>query len=110
MKGMGGMRKTFHQQQILVGKNGHQDLQQMEENKHGCISNTTTIIRYEVTSNIIGSYIQYMQYHAPIAIHKKWKLKGQVYLKLGSKGLFTMIFTSLEDNDCVIAPGNSSRL
>jgi hypothetical protein len=34
-------------------------------------------------------------------IQTRWKPKGEVNLKWGSKGFFTTIFTSLEDKDRV---------
>jgi hypothetical protein len=80
--------------------------------KNGCLAKTTINLRNEVTSNKIGKYIQYMKDHAFIGnfmviwpsnmtltwwVKTRWKPKGQVDLKLGSKGFFTMIFTSIQD-------------
>jgi hypothetical protein len=63
-------------------------------------------------SPILGQNIQYMQDHALICkfmglwpsekvllwwIKTRWKPKGDVSLKLGSKGFFTTIFNQVED-------------
>jgi hypothetical protein len=64
---------------------------------------------YEVTSQSIGNYIHHMKDHALISkfmgiwpakkalprwVNSWWKVKGQVDLKLGSKGFFTVIFSN----------------
>ena len=41
--------------------------------------------------------------HIWIRIH--WKPKGEIYLHLGSKGFFTLVFTKLEDKDRVFNGG-----
>jgi hypothetical protein len=81
-----------------------------------CIPKTKDLPRYKIQSNNINNRIQYMKDHAIISkfisiwpnendlirwIKQWWKLKGQVDLRLDSKGFFTTIFHSLEDRDGV---------
>lgn len=40
-----------------------------------------------------------------IWIRSHWKPKGEIHLHLGSKGFFTIVFTSLEDKDRVFEGG-----
>jgi len=55
-----------------------------------------------IQNNKWEQYHKYIKYHALICKFMGiWKLKGQIDLKLGSKGFFTMIFTSLEDKERV---------
>jgi hypothetical protein len=69
---------------------------------NGCHACTTENPRYEVTSSSIGNYIQHMKDHTLIGkfmgiwpsekslngwVSSRWKIKGKVDLKLGSKGL-----------------------
>jgi hypothetical protein len=77
-------------------------------------------LRYEVTSSLIGNYIQYMKDHAftrkfmgiwpwekalMVWIKSRWKFKGDMDLNLGSKGLFTVIFTCSKDRNKVFDEG-----
>jgi hypothetical protein len=72
--------------------------------------------KYEVKTEKIKSHIQHMQEHAFIGkfmgiwpttkyiawwVKKTWKPKGQIYLKIVSKGLFTIVFSNMEDRDRV---------
>jgi len=76
--------------------------------------------RCEVTSPSIGNYIQCIKYHALIRkfmgiwplkkylmgwVSSRWKVKGQVDLKLGSKGFFTTIFSNPSNRDKVFEEG-----
>jgi len=74
----------------------------------------------EVTSPNIRNYIQNMKDCALIGkfmgiwpsekslmgwVSTRWKIKGKVDLKLGSKGLFTTIFSNLTGKDKVFEEG-----
>jgi hypothetical protein len=69
--------------------------------KNGCLAKMVENPSYEVTSPLVGDYIQYMKDHAVIGkfvgiwhsknallvwIKSKWKVTGDKRLKLGSKG------------------------
>ena len=71
-----------------------------------CIPKSTIVPRYEITSNKVYEYIQYMHEHVIICncmhlwpseksltgwINHKWKPKGHYDIKLGSNGIFTVI-------------------
>jgi hypothetical protein len=77
-------------------------------------------LRYKVTSPLVGDYIQYMTDHALIGkfmgiwptekallvwIKSKWKVKGEISLKLGSKGFFTIMLTYSEDRNRIFDEG-----
>jgi hypothetical protein len=77
-----------------------------------CIPQSEEIPQYEIISPLLGQDIQYMQDHTLICkfmglwpsekallwwIKTRWKPKGDVSLKLGSKGFFTTIFNLVED-------------
>jgi hypothetical protein len=87
---------------------------------NGCHARMKDNPRYEFTSQSIGNYIQNMKYHALIGkfmgiwtmekslsgwVKSQWKVKGQVDLKLGSKGFFTTIFSNPSDQDQVFEEG-----
>jgi hypothetical protein len=76
--------------------------------------------QYAIFSPILGEDIQYMQDHALICkfmglwpsekslmwwIKTRWNPKGEITLKLGSKGLFTAIFNLEEDRERVFQGG-----
>jgi hypothetical protein len=86
----------------------------------GCLPKAPENPKYEVKTNRIVRYIQYMQDHDFIGkfmgiwptekalnwwIKTTWKPKGQIDLKLGSKGFFTVIFSNLEERDKVFENG-----
>jgi hypothetical protein len=88
--------------------------------KNGCLAKMVENLRYEVTSPLVGDYIQYMKDHAVIGkfmgiwpskkallvwIKSRWKVKGDISLKLGSKGFFTTIFTCSEDRNRIFNEG-----
>jgi len=77
-----------------------------------CMTKNVENLRYKVTYTLIGTYIRYMKNHTVIGkfmgiwlsekeqmvwIKSRWKVKGDIELKLGSKGLFTVIFSFTED-------------
>lgn len=87
---------------------------------NNCHARTSETPRYEVTSSHIGNYIQNMKDHSLIGkfmgicpskralmgwVSSRWKTKGQVDLKLGSKGVFTAIFANLADINKVFHEG-----
>jgi hypothetical protein len=87
---------------------------------NGCLAKTMENPRYKVTSLLVGDYIQYMTDHALIGkfmvtwptekallvwIKSKWKVKGDISLKLGSKGFFTTVFTYSEDRNRIFDEG-----
>jgi hypothetical protein len=68
--------------------------------KNGCMAKTEENPRYEVTSPLVGDYIQYMKDHAVIGkfmgiwplekallvwIKMRWKVKRDISLKLGPR-------------------------
>jgi hypothetical protein len=117
--------KKVHQcrsQYITQDEDKAPDLTNQDKKRPGgCLAKTTENPRYEVTSSKIGRYIYYTKDHAVIGkfmgiwpskkaliwwINSKWKPRGQVDLKLGSKGLFTTIFTSFEDRRHIFKDGS----
>jgi hypothetical protein len=103
-----------------------QQMEQVQANnldkklKNGCLAKTVENLRYEVTSPLVGDYIQYMTNHALIGkfmgiwptekallvwIKSKWKVKGEISLKLRSKGFFTTVFTCSEDRNQIFDEG-----
>jgi hypothetical protein len=87
---------------------------------NGCLDKMVENSRYEVNLPLLGDYIQYMKDHTVIGkfmgiwpskkaltvwIKSRWKFKGDISLKLGSKGLFALIFTCFEDGNKVFDEG-----
>jgi hypothetical protein len=83
-----------------------------ERRSNTCILQMDEIPHFEIKSTQINQTIQYMQDHALICkfmglwpsekalvwwIKTHWKPKGDLELKLGSKGLFIVIFNQTED-------------
>jgi len=85
-----------------------------------CIPKTIEIPRYEIQLPTLAQNIQDMQDHAPICksmglwplerallwwIKMCWKPKGDVELKLVTKGFFTTIFNKIEDRQRILHNG-----
>lgn len=81
---------------------------------NGILAKTHQNPKYEVTLIKVGKNIQYMRHHSLIdkflglhpsrnslfqCITSRWKDKGQMELKLGSKYLFIVIFNYAKDRE-----------
>ena len=77
-------------------------------------------LRYQTTLNRINETIWYMKEHGIICkfidiwpikkdliwwINTKWKPLGNYDIKVGAKGFFNIIFTSMEDNNTIFNNG-----
>jgi len=58
---------------------------------------------YTVICKFMGMWLTERALHIWIRSH--WKPKGEIHLHMGSKGFFTVVFTSLEDKDRVFEGG-----
>jgi len=125
MEEIGGSKQKPDQSISEAGtsKKSHKKL------KNGCLAKTVENLRYKVTSPLVGDYTQYMTYHALIGkfmgiwpiekallvwIKSKWKVKGDIILKLSSKSFFTTLFTYSKDRNRIFDEGpyffNSARI
>jgi hypothetical protein len=104
MEGIIQIKKRSDQPVNEVGTSNKPDIKL----KNGCLNKMVDNPRYKVTSPLVGDYIQYIKYHASLEkimgiwpsekallvwIKSRWKFKGDISLKLMSKGFFTAIFT-----------------
>lgn len=64
---------------------------------------TEHMVEYVVICKFMGTWPMEKALQAWIRNH--WKPKGKIELHLGSKGFFTVVFTSLEDKDRVFDGG-----
>jgi hypothetical protein len=84
--------------------------------QNGRLAKTGEKPKYEDTSVEIGNYIQWIKDHSLIGrlmgiwpwekslqiwIKYRWKVKGQINLKLGSKGFFIVVFSKPREQDKV---------
>jgi len=81
---------------------------------NGCLDKTHKNPKYEVSLIKVGENIKYVRHHSLkgnfLGLHpsnkvlfewitSRWKVKGQMHLKLGSKYLFIVIFHYAKDRE-----------
>lgn len=116
------IQEEEQQDSCLEGEEGSSNKKMPQKKTTGaCKPKSSIIPRVILSDPAIQAHRDHMREHAIICklmgvwpteralhiwIRSHWKPKGEIQVHLGSKGFFTVVFTSLEDKDRVFEGGS----